>query len=588
MITFNNIITALENFANNHFFIKSFGHGNIEEIDLDKYTLFPLLHVIYVGSTYDDGTKTYRFEIYIVDNPSDKIDKISYQREVISDSEQCAEDLLADLTNGGQIFGFWDYELTNATITPLEEETKNVLSGVVLDIEIQVPYQYDSCNAPLTGVTPTDSCADADVQVNGNAYGSVASGSFLNVLVRYVNGTPIGTIVGNVVEIPNPIICDDVDIEVNGVAYGSEPSGGTFNVDVENTLNAPVGSLVSGVWQVPDGDINVNSIPYSSVPSDGSANVVVENTLGNPVGNIIGGDWQVPDGDIQVNSVAYGSVPSDGTTNVVVENTLGTLVGSLVGGDWQVANASVVNSDATYSGSVVAEGSLTLPDITITDQNGSTASYPSVKNFDIRTLNSGILYRAPLYTQKTSYNTGDEGNNMSNGVYDYTPPLYPDVIQDLDYTATAANVYYTLKFNNSFGNKFRFTNGAGADLSGAGASGIIIDHLYNLMWWGTNQGIATSWSNAFTLVSNANAALTGGFGNWRLPSKGEWWSILEEHNASTAFRNPFSNWPTALYWTSTTNPATTTQALSVFNGRLISTSAKTTNTLRVVLVRKYS
>jgi len=588
MITFNNIITALENFANNHFFIKAFGHGNIEEIDMDKYTQFPLLHVIYTGSSYDDGTKTYSFEIYIVDNPSDKIDKISYQREVISDSEQCAEDLLADLTNGGNIFAFWDYELTNATITPLEEETKNVLSGVVLDISIQVPYQYDSCNAPLTGVTPTDSCADVDVSVNGDAYASVASGGFLDVLVRYVNGTPVGTIVGNVVEIPNPIVCADVDIEVNGVAYGSEPAGGTFNVDVENTLNNPVGSLVGGVWQVPNGTIEVNSITYSNVPSGDTANVNVENSLGNQVGSLISGDWVVPDGNINVNSVAYGVVPSNGTTNVVVENTLGTLVGSLVGGDWQVGNASVVNSDATYSGSVEAEGSLTLPDITITDQNGFTSSYPSAKNFNIQTLKAGILYRSPLYTQKTSYNTGDEGNNMANGVYDYTPPLYPTSIQDLDYSVTAANVYYTLKYNNSFGNKFRFTNGAGADLSGAGASGIIIDHLYNLMWWGTQQGVATSWSNAFTIVGTANAAVTGGYGNWRLPTKGEWWSILEEHNASTAFRNPFSNWTTALYWTSTTNPATTTQALSVFNGRLISTSAKTTNTLRVVLVRKYS
>jgi len=459
MITFNNIITALENFANNHFFIKSFGHGNIEEIDLDKFTQFPLLHVIYLGSTYDDGTKTYRFEIYIVDNPSDKIDKISYQREVISDSEQCAEDLLADLTNGGQIFGFWEYELTNATITPLEEETKNVLSGVVLDIEIQVPYQYDSCNAPLTGVTPTDSCADADVEVNGNAYGSVASGSLIDVLVRYVNGTPVGTIVGNVVQIPNPIVCDPGDVE---------------------------------------------------------------------------------------------------------------------------------NSDQTYTNTVASGGTLVLPDITITDQNAATSSYPSVKNFDIRTLKLGILYRAPLYTQKTSYATGDEGNNIANGVYDYSPPLYPDVIQDLDYSVTAANVYYTLKFNNSFGNKFRFTNGSGADLSGAGTTGIIIDHLYNLMWYGTQQGAASSWSNAFTVVGNANGTNPGGFNNWRLPTKGEWWSILEEHNASTAFRHPFSNWTTALYWTSTTNPATSTQALSVFNGRLISTSTKTTNNLRVVLVRKYS
>lgn len=239
MITFNNIITALENFANNHFFIKSFSHGNIEEIDMDKYSRYPLMHVVYAGSDYEEGTKTYRFEIYIVDLPSDKIDKISYQREVISDSEQCAEDLLADLTTGGNIFSFYTYELTSATITPLEEETKNVLSGVVLDISIQIPYQYDSCNAPLTGITPSESCDPVQVNVNGNAYATPTSGSTLNVLVEYENGTPVGTIVGNVVEIPNPASCDPADVENSDLTYSTTVASGGTLVLPDITLTLP-------------------------------------------------------------------------------------------------------------------------------------------------------------------------------------------------------------------------------------------------------------------------------------------------------------------------------------------------------------
>lgn len=438
----------------------------------------------------------------------------------------------------------------------------------------------------VKGVTQTVLCQEGDISINGVSFTSVAAGGSVDISVVDFNGNDTGSISGGNWAIPQPA---NGNVQVNTVAYNTVASGGTLNVVVENTANTLVGSLIAGDWVVPDGSITVNTIAYGSSPSGGTANVVVENTLGNTVGSLIAGDWVVPNGNINVNSVAYATVPSNSTQNVVVENTSGTLVGSLVGGDWQVANSSVTNSDATYSGTVVAEGSLTLPDITVTDQNGSTSSYPAAKNLNIQNYKSGILYRAPLYTQKTSYNTGDEGNNMANGVYNYTPPLYPNVIQDLDYTATAANVYYTLKSNNSFGNKFRFTNAAGSDLSGSSPSGVIIDHLYNLMWWGTNQGVATSWSNSFTLVNTANSgAGTGGYTDWRLPTKGEWMSILEEHNAATTFRSPFSNWPAGTYWTSTTNPATTTQALNIFNGRLVTASLKTTNTLRVVLVRKYS
>ena len=166
MITFNNIMTALENFANNHFFIKTFTHGNIEEMNLEKEPNFPIMHVTYTGAAYPDRTKEYSFEIALIDLPPDKEgSKQDYQREVISDLEQCAEDLLADLSNGFNIFSDdFLFDTESASLVPLEEEGSNVISGVSLDITISVPYQHDACDAPLTGVTPTNAtCDDAQI-----------------------------------------------------------------------------------------------------------------------------------------------------------------------------------------------------------------------------------------------------------------------------------------------------------------------------------------------------------------------------------------------------------------------------------------
>ena len=155
MITFNNIVERFEDFATSHFFIKSFSFGSPDDVDLAKFTEFPLMHLVYTGATYDTGTKTYNIEVYILDVPADKTDKVERQREVVSDAEQCAEDIIADIRMGGNIFTFaQDYEVVNATTTPLEEETKNVLSGVLLDLSVAIPYEWDACNAPIDGVSP--------------------------------------------------------------------------------------------------------------------------------------------------------------------------------------------------------------------------------------------------------------------------------------------------------------------------------------------------------------------------------------------------------------------------------------------------
>lgn len=155
MITLNTIVKRFEDFADNHFFIRSFSFGGPEDVDLEKFDQYPLLHLIYTGATYEDTTKTLDFEVYIFDLPSAYENKNERQKEVVSDAEQCAEDILADIANGHNIFiDSEDYEVANATITPLQEANSNVLAGVLLELSITLPYDRSACDAPINGVQP--------------------------------------------------------------------------------------------------------------------------------------------------------------------------------------------------------------------------------------------------------------------------------------------------------------------------------------------------------------------------------------------------------------------------------------------------
>lgn len=57
--------------------------------------------------------------------------------------------------------------------------------------------------------------ADATVNVNGNLFDTVLAEGTINVPVEYENGTPVGTITGGVVEIPNPVTCASISVSVS-------------------------------------------------------------------------------------------------------------------------------------------------------------------------------------------------------------------------------------------------------------------------------------------------------------------------------------------------------------------------------------
>ena len=230
MITFNNIVSKFEEFCEDHFFIKTFSYGSPSDVDLEKFEQYPLLHLVYTGGDYNSPkAKTYNLEVYILSLPPSKADKVEYQKENISNAEQVAEDILADIQNGGNIFQFgFHYDLVNASVTPLEETQSNALAGCLLDIAISVPYTYDSCNAPLTGVEPEGSTTPAF-----KARGLLR--------VRELDGSPDVLSVATI-NVPNGSLTDDGDGEIT-LTFGA---GGDSTRLVQTVKNVSGGELTKG------------------------------------------------------------------------------------------------------------------------------------------------------------------------------------------------------------------------------------------------------------------------------------------------------------------------------------------------------
>ena len=230
MITFNNIVSKFEEFCEDHFFIKTFSYGSPSDVDLEKFEQYPLLHLVYTGGDYNSPkAKTYNLEVYILSLPPSKADKVEYQKENISNAEQVAEDILADIQNGGNIFQFgFHYDLVNASVTPLEETQSNALAGCLLDIAISVPYTYDSCNAPLTGVEPEGSTTPAF-----KARGLLR--------VRELDGDPDVLSVATI-NVPDGSLTDDGDGEIT-LTFGA---GGDSTRLVQTVKNVSGGELTKG------------------------------------------------------------------------------------------------------------------------------------------------------------------------------------------------------------------------------------------------------------------------------------------------------------------------------------------------------
>lgn len=204
--TYNVIVDRFRQFAEGHFQLRRFTHGEISQADLEKEAEWPWMHVKPRAINYSPGTRALSFEIFISDLPRDKEDKTGYQAESITDCSLIFQDLINEI-HLGQMFGD-DVLLTRPVNSePFVEQYTHTLTGVTGIIELSLDYDWSACSIPASWNynTPTNS--------NSSGFGSL---QFIESLDQ--NGVFVSL---------------DNDLEAPGNSYyygtdGSESKGGTL------------------------------------------------------------------------------------------------------------------------------------------------------------------------------------------------------------------------------------------------------------------------------------------------------------------------------------------------------------------------
>lgn len=514
MITYNNIIEKIQTFVDNHFFLQAFEYGyELEEADLEKFERYPILFANYTGSDYDEGSKSYSFEFLVFDVPTDKDSKELRIREVISDSEQCLEDLLADIRNGFNVFLFdEDYEVENATIAPVAMEGSNVYSGAVLTCDIIVGYKWDSCEAPLTGVTPPPSgdCAAATYQnSDGTFTQEIASGSVftsLDITITQADGSTTTEPTNKDVTCEFPQLTLQNSTPQNIGLVTEYPAGGNVavidtpvaNSDASYSVNTPSGVLLS----LPD--INVTDVRGNTTQVPSVQDVVcsfIRIDLQNSLETVLYSITSYPSGGkFTLTNLTFDILNQNGTTLQTVS--------PVVGVDVSLNDTVITDSDLdTYNTETAL--AISLPNTTV--NSVSTSGGVMTINTPSAATPSGIAYKATSPLSSYTTRTGDCYDRFISGEYAMTSPVYPVSYASLDYDAQQSQVRGTpatgtsstdivaptiLNADNAFGNRYRYTDDAGNpsdasvgsnlwahvdwnNHSWTGATtGYVIDHLY--------------------------------------------------------------------------------------------------------------
>ena len=245
--------------------------------------------------------------------------------------------------------------------------------------------------------------------------------------------------------------------------------------------------------------------------------------------------------------------------------------------------SNIRNSDDTYNTTVIVSETLTLPDITHTDSDLTPVTLPAQTPMVCTpgggSTPSGIAYDRPILTgQTTSYRTGDDAWNLANGVYDYTPPVYPVSFAALDFNAISP--FTTLISNNAFGNKNRFTDINGLQVYG---DNYVIDHLTGLGIYRVVTNNTEIWG---LMIDRAVASTQNSFTDWRMVNRNELASIQQ----LTPLLNTLNYSPLNIdnnIFSSTTYTVTTSAFRMVNSGGELRQQSKANTSQYLLLVRNH-
>ena len=598
--TLNQLKEELQIFADAHLQFNEFYFGNFNQIYNEKIIRHTFLiadtqniapNRVRGGGSYTDITFIISACDQVFPDQSNWMDVKSDMFQVIMDCRNIFESPRWKAFSSVQ---------GSPTVTYFEQKGSDRVNGWVMNVTLRIPDLRDLCAIPLVGYDLDSQleslCAGVTIIEDGNYTQTIPSGGTFS----YSTGGG-----------------GSVTIQVNSVEYIVELAPSTINIPVLDSSANQVG-IVSPTIDVviADSIVQINGVNYESILAESTIDIPVLNSNGDPIG-IVDPAVQVdiedsfvensdasytnqfpsattfvlPDITITQKNSANTTIGSDlipsaisvdvSVVNTPIKNSAGTLQDNAASGvDYIVRDDKVTNSDLSVTISGIVQGiTNVLPNITVTAPNGSTSSYPSIKNYActligalaIQDLNDDltptqinrIQRQQPTRTnQVTSFRTGDDG--------------------DLEMGIGAS--FFALSDLNIFGTNKRFTDELGTEIY---TNKFVLDHLTGLMWY-INVTITTQWNGA---IDAAEASTQGGFTDWFIPNINQLITICNFSIATNSLLNysPFNipiNSASDRIWTSTTFANATANAYTLQTNATFAGTGKSTSQ-SYIICRKF-
>jgi hypothetical protein len=371
--SYNVLINRLEAFAAGHFLIKRFTHGQIDMSDQLQDDQYPFMHVTPDTIQPVQGAMEFGFHVMFADIPRDKEYKAEYQREVISDCIRLGQDLIAEVKNGLELFGFDVQLLETPTFEPFMEEQKNTVTGIAFTLKLSVPWDWSACDIPAIWSVGGASGSGG----SGTGYGiELQTNSVDNIVqtkLNLVEGTNITiTDLGNgsvtidaggstadyvstaynanhVTATGNPYVVGD-RVWYNGSVYQC-----IANNDAINPTNTSYWTLVAvGYrlrqtpvdWNATSGDFQVLNKPTITAPVNADWNAVsgLAEILNKPAipAAQVNSDWTAASGVSQIlNKPTLATVATTGSYTDLINQP--TIPAAQIQSDWTQANTGALD-----------------------------------------------------------------------------------------------------------------------------------------------------------------------------------------------------------------------------------------------------
>jgi len=619
MTEFYDIITDLKTALIAQPFVNTVTTGGLEDVDLNKKTIFPLSHIIVNSAVPKSNTVSFNISIIamdIVDESKETTTNIfvgnDNEQDVLNTQFQVLNQVYQQMLHG-QLFSELIQIIGDPNCEPFTDRFENKLAGWTMTFDVEIPNEMTICG---TAIPPH--CADAFIQnSDGTFTANIPSGTSL-----YLEDVNIQVFDQFEQELANINIPSNVNRQITVVVPPCE------NATIHNSDNSFTQSLASGS-DTPLEDITLkffnsigNNISGQTLPSNIDFNPIIPDTEINLVNQDLdlisttsvpsGVTNQIiaPNGTVTVKKsdftvIANVDVAPAGTNNVVITDSVAVLKDS-AGTTISTTNIKAQNTqnitapdgvvtikksngttiqtqsvksngtaNSTVSDSVITlkdsssttisttnvkatdAQNITAPDATIQINNRTfgTAKSNETKNFSLTTA------KLMATGQTTSYATGDDGN-MQRG-----------------------RIFTTLLENNPFGNTNRFTalNGTQTYLND-----IVLDWStwdgqtvlgYYRLINGNGTVLTKTWATA---ISESNALSISVYtSGWRLVNRNELNNLCNTELSIPLNYAPLNISAVTQIWSGTTLKSITTQAyrLSNVNGNINSVDkASTTGT----------